>query len=219
MARLSENAPVRRLRMSSRALTGKVTLAEGSATFESSLEHDWLELLDFDRQVLELQVQPFSIYHEVDGARRRYTPDVLVLYSRPWGPETVVYEVKSASELREKWGEFLPRFRAATRHCRSQGWRFKVVNEKHIRTPLLTNARFLRRYRQVSAEPIVAEQLRYTFKALGPTTPQALLAAAYWSQEPRMLALPVLWQMIGRGDVGTDLTTRLTMKSKIWLPK
>lgn len=217
MARLSENSPVRRLRISSRAVTGKVTLASGSAAFESNLEHDWLEVLDFDRQVLELQVQPFSIYHEVDGKRRRYTPDVLAVYVHPWGQETVVYEVKPAAELRERWLEYRPRFRAATRHCREQGWRFKIVTEKHIRTPLLINARFLRRYRQIPAEPVLSQQLCYTLKALGPTTPQALLAAAYWSPQPRMKALPTLWRMIANGEVGADLASRLTMKSKIWL--
>ena len=71
---------------------------------------------------------------------------------------------------------------------------------------------------KIPVEPILTEQLCYTLKALGPTTPQALLAAAYWSQQPRMMALPMLWQMIATGDVGADLAMRLTMKSKIWLP-
>ena len=60
MARLSADSPVRPLRVSSRALTGKVTVTEESAAFESSLERNWLEVLDFDRRVLVVQVQPFQ---------------------------------------------------------------------------------------------------------------------------------------------------------------
>lgn len=220
MARLGADSPVRPLRVSSRALTGKVTVTDGSAGFESSLERDWLELLDFDRRVLEVSVQPFSIHHEVDGKKRRYTPDVMATYvasDQRTKSEVVVYEIKPAAELRARWTEYRPRFGAALRHCRALGWRFKIITEKHIRTPLLGNARFLRRYRRLAPQPVIAGQLRYMLKALGPTTPQALLAAAYWTKEPRMRALPVLWQMVLSGEVGAELDAPLTMRSAIWL--
>jgi hypothetical protein len=217
MARLSSDAPARPLRVSSRALTGKVSLAEGSAAFESSLERDLLELLDFDARVLEIKVQPFSIHYPVGSDLRRYTPDVCAIYGPEADPRTVVYEVKPAQELKTRWHEYRPRFKAAVGFCREHGWRFKIVTEKQIRTPRLDNARFLRRYRRLLPEPKLAEQLRYTLTALGPTTPQALLSAAYWSQETRMRALPVLWQLVLLGEIGTDLSAPLTMRTSIWL--
>lgn len=217
MARLAAGTPARPIRVSSRALTGKVSLEEGSAAFESSLERDWLEALDFNPDVLELRTQPFAISHVVEGKTRLYRPDVLVVWKRPQGPETVVYEVKPRAELQTKWAEFEPRFRAAMRHCRTLGWRFKVVNEKHIRTTMLSNAKFLRRYRSIAEDPLVEAQLLYSMKAVTPTTPQGLLAAAYWSTETRMSALPMLWKLIGERTIACNLDEPLTMRSPIWL--
>lgn len=192
----------------------------GSAAFESSLEQDLLEILDFDSSVSEVLVQPFSIHHLQDGKRRRYTPDVRAIYLHPAQPqEVVVYEVKYQEELRRDWAQLRPRFGAAYRYCRHQGWRFKVVNEKHIRTPYLTNVKFLRRFMRAAEQPLIAEQLLYTLRAVGPTTPQALLAAAYWSTQPRLLAIPVLWQMIGDGRLKCDLSVPLTMTSPIWMAR
>lgn len=62
------------------------------------------------------------------------------------------------------------------------------------------------------------QQLLYTLRALGTTTPQALLAAAYWAEESRMAALPMLWKLIATGRLGADLHLPLTMSAPIWLP-
>jgi hypothetical protein len=42
---------------------------------------------------------------------------------------------------------YRPKFRAAQRYARQQGWRFRLVTERHMRTPYLENAKFLRPYR------------------------------------------------------------------------
>jgi len=192
-------------------LTGKVNLeAGGTAGFESSLERDLLLILDFDPQVISVREQPFSITHIQDAAVRRYTPDVLVEFSRDRVP-TVVYEVKPLQTLREDWAILRPRFKAAVAHCRLQDWQFKIVTERHIRTPYLDNVKFLRRYRSMPPQLVRQAQLRYTATALGPTTPQALLAAAYWPKEEQALAIPALWQMVAKGDFEVDLSQPLSM--------
>jgi TnsA endonuclease N terminal/TnsA endonuclease C terminal len=220
MARLSSDTPTRELRTSRRSLTGRVTLADGGvATFESSLERDWLLALDFDPTVDSIQVQPFSLHYEHQGSTRRYTPDVRADYGLASGRlTTVVYEVKPSEELQANWSTYRPRFKAAVRYCRSHGWRFKVVTERHIRTALLDNARFLRRYRALPEQDLYVHQLLYTLRALGKTTPQALLAAAYWAEESRMAALPMLWKLIATRRLGADLDVPLTMRAHIWLP-
>lgn len=204
---------VRKLKNSRRALTGKVNLeAGGTAGFESSLERDLLLILDFDPQVLCVREQPFSITHIQEAAVRRYTPDVLAEFDRDRTP-TVVYEVKPLQTLREEWATLRPRFKAAVAHCRLRDWQFKVVTERHIRTPYLENAKFLRRYRAMPPQLLRQAQLRYTATALGPTTPQALLTAAYWPKEEQALSIPALWQMVAKGDFEMDLRQPL---SPIW---
>lgn len=219
MARLSSDTPVRELRTSRRSLTGRVSLSDGGAAdFESSLERDWLLALDFDPSVDVIQVQPFSLHYQHDGATRRYTPDVRVEYCVASGGLTVVYEVKPYEELQANWAAYRPRFKAAVRYCRTRGWRYKLVTERHIRTALLDNAKFLRRYRALPEQDIYVQQLLYALGALGSTTPQALLAATYWSEESQMAALPMLWKLIATRRLGADLHVPLTMSAPIWLP-
>lgn len=218
MARLALHRPVRDLKTSRRCLTGRISLSTGgNASFESSLERDWLIALDFDPAVRLIREQPFSIHYEFEGKIRRYTPDVLAeSVSRQGKAATTVYEVKPLDELRAEWQRYKPRFRAAVHHCRAQGWRFKIVTEREIRTPFVNNAKFLRRYRTVQTQPLVAQQLIYTLRALGETTPQALLAAAYLSEEKQMAAVPELWRLVADRQVIALLDEPLTMRSPIW---
>lgn len=217
--RLDLSQPVRPLKPSRRSLTGRVSIDSGSRVgFESSLERDWLTAMDFDPTVRLIREQPFSFYYELEGERRRYTPDILVESVSSHGVvSTVVYEVKLLEELRAEWLRYRPRFKAAVHYCRARGWRFKIVTEREIRTPFLKNAKFLRRYRTMQPQPLIAQQLLYTLKALGETTPQALLAAAYLSSETRMGAIPQLWRLVALRQIGTMLDEALTMQSPIWL--
>lgn len=211
--------PARTIGTSRSCLTGQVSMASGGmAAFESSLERDWLVALDFDPSVRSVQEQPFTIEYCVDGRERRYTPDIMVQFESSLGQiDTLVYEVKPRAELKANWLAYKARFKAAVHYCRSRGWRFKIVTEHEIRTPYLDNAKFLRRYRTLVDQPLICKQLLYTFKALGPTTPQGLLAAAYWPQEDRMKAIPMLWKMVTDGRIGVDLSEPLTMASEIWM--
>src|SRR5919197_4727077 len=75
--------PVRTVPKNSRSLTGLVPnpRTQAMTAFESSLERDFLLLLDFDPDVELYEEQPLKItYHDEAGQRRTYTPDVLVRY-------------------------------------------------------------------------------------------------------------------------------------------
>lgn len=214
MARLDSKPPARKIRMSYRYVTGKVALGDGgAATYESTLERDWLQVLDFDPTVRSLQVQPFTLHYDFKGQSRRYTPDVKVTFS---DDSVVVFEVKPREVLLGEWANLRHRFWAAMRHCRHNGWRFKVVTERDIRTAFWNNATFLRRYRNLPPNPAVEQMLLNSLIALGETTPQSLLAAAYWCSDNRASAIPYLWKLVGTHRVGMCLSVPLTMQSVIW---
>lgn len=216
MTRLIDISPCRSIGTSRRALTGRVALGGGrSAEFESSLERDWLEQLDFLPEVSALQVQPFTLEYEVEGQRRRYTPDIAAVWGHNTQVRTVIYEVKPAEELRVGWEQYRPRFVAATRYCRARGWRFKVVNERHIRTPRLENFRFLRRYLRLQSDPGVRLHLLTTLRTIGPTTIKGLLGAGYWSADNQAMALPYLWKLIADFEVRVSFDAPLTMATAI----
>jgi len=209
--------PARVLRPGKRGIRGRVAGPDAtSAGHESLLERDWLLSLAFDRRVRSVQEQPFSIYHSVDGQRRRYTPDMQVEFAEGDRRWTVVYEVKYREDLAANWARYRPRFKAAVAFCRAKGWRFKLVTEAQIRGPQLINIRFLRRYRGLAAQPLHEAALFQSMRILGPTTPKALIAATWYDQERQMVALSELWRLVAAGEILASLDEPLTMTSSIW---
>lgn len=127
--------PVRKIPKNYRNVTGVAShlKSNGKAMFESTLERDFLTLLEFNPSVESFEVQPVTI-HWVDDSNkaRTYTPDVLAYFHLTSNP-TTLYEVKYRSELRESWTELKPKFKAALKYTRSKGWRFKLITENEIR--------------------------------------------------------------------------------------
>ena len=46
--------------------------------WESQIEGDFLVKLDLDPDVIDIEVQPFTITYHDESRRRKYTPDMLV---------------------------------------------------------------------------------------------------------------------------------------------
>lgn len=216
--RLALNRSVRPLRPAHRALTGRVVLDTGkTAGYESSLERDWLIALDFDWRVKRIQEQPYSLNFVHDGRQYRYTPDILAEFDDGRTHWTVVYEVKSYEDLKTNWAMLRPRFKAALKDCLRRDWMYRIVSERDIRTVYVNNAKFLRRYRDLPAQEMHLQALLYSLPALGPTTPQALLAATWGDTERRMAAIPEMWRLVANRRIGISLQEPLTMASNIWM--
>lgn len=214
--------PSRKIPPKSTSITGRVASRKsvGPAESESSLEHDLLTLLEFDRTVLSVEVQPVRIdYVDENGRARHYTPDVLVKYHasadgtcRP----PLLLEVKPRELLLANWKEIRRKVRAARAYARERGWRFQLVTEKHIRTPYLRNARFLLPFTRLEPDPAMEALLADRLAELRAATPDALLAAVYWEHGNRALLLPSLWRMVGLGLIHCDLGVPLTMSTRLW---
>jgi hypothetical protein len=216
--------PVRTVPKNYRSLTGLVpnTRTQSMTAFESSLERDFLLLLDFDPDVEFYEEQPVKItYHDDRGRRRTYTPDVFVRYRTDRLPaqhtQPHLCEVKYRDDLRHHWAEYRPKFRVAQRYARQRGWRFRVVTEKHVRTPYLENVKFLRSYQTIPINERYQTQFLNALSALEETDPASLLTATSQDRWQQAQMLPMLWQLIARREVGTDLAQPLTMHSRIWL--
>src|SRR6266705_3305876 len=173
--------PVRTVPKNYRSLTGLVpnTRTQSMTAFESSLERDFFLLLDFNPDVEFFEEQPVKIvYHDANGRRRTYTPDVLVRYRNDRPParhiKPLLCEVKYRDDLRQHWVAYRPKFRAAGRYARQQGWRFRVVTERHIRTPYLDNVKFLRSYQAMAINASYRTWLLNTLLELGATNPANL---------------------------------------------
>lgn len=222
--------PARHIFPQYRYLSGRVASAKVShaQAFESSLEQDFLQLLEFDRGVMRYASQPITIRWKHEGRQRRYTPDVLVEYMPSMVErypllKPTLFEVKPEAILKEDWNVLKPKFKAAIRWCREYDCRFRIVTEKYIRTPYLRNIKFLMQFgseRFKFADRFVQGEaqgaLRSALFEMGRTTPQQLLDAISYSKSRQVELLPYIWHLVRCGAIGIDLRQPLTMNSPIW---
>lgn len=214
--------PVRQIKYSYRNVTGRRPKGKGigDAQFESSLEGDYLALLEFSPLVESFEVQPVRIWYELEGESRSYTPDVLVKFHPREGDDMrsrQLVEVKYRQDLKENWSWYRQKLKAAIRFAKIEGYRFKVMTEKEIRTPYLTNARFLLPFRDMPIEDCHFGEVMDRMRRLRETDPETLLASIYLDPWNRAKVLPVVWQCVAQGYIVADLTQPLTMRSRIWL--
>lgn len=214
--------PVRRIPISSRSITGQMpTSTNENQPFESTLERDLMYLLKFDQTVDRFVSQPVKIkYVDKQNVARSYTPD-LIVYHRKDTPEakhkkSILLEVKYKDDLCKNFREYHPKFRAAMKYAKSRGWVFKVYTEEHIRTPYLTNAKFLLPYRDYAVDHGIFLSVLKRMADLSETTPQALVASFYTDKWNQASLIPTVWHLIAKNHIGTNLLSPLTMSSSLW---
>lgn len=77
--------PVRKIPKNYRNVTGIAahSKANGPAAYESTLERDFITLLEFSPEVEAFEVQPVTLeWCDDSNKQRRYTPDTLVMFDR-----------------------------------------------------------------------------------------------------------------------------------------
>jgi hypothetical protein len=191
-----------------------------SHAFESTLERDFITLLEFDLTVLDYDEQPVRLdFIARDGRRHSHVPDVLVHFDqeRVPGKRPRLYQVKYDAELREKWTQLKPALLAASRYAKAQGWKFEVVTDVAIRTPYLKNAKFLLPYVRYAPNPDDEKLLMGSLHELHEISAQGLLASIYDSIENQAQLVPTLWNLVGTRAICVELDKPLTMASTLWL--
>ncbi len=211
--------PVRKVPKNYRNVTGLAAAEKsiGAAQFESTLERDFLALLEFSPEVEQFEVQPLKIeWRDEQGVGRSYTPDVLVEFKQDFDRPPWLCEVKYRADLKKDWRDLHPKFRRAIRTAKERGWRFRLVTETEIRTPYLANIRFLTPFKFREIPEADAEQVLTPLRLAGRTSPADLML--FLSADARRQAewLPVLWHLMARHRIGADLGHELTMDSTIW---
>lgn len=214
--------PVRKILRSYRTVTGirfNKTTGEVSE-FESMLERDYMLILTFSRCVESFEVQPVTIDYKNGNKLGSYTPDFLVTRfanSVNEQPTTELIEIKYTEDLISEHEKFEPKFQAAEEFCTDKGWTFKVITEKEIRNDYLLNIKFLIRYQDNLQDTPIQNHLLSTLKELRQSTPKELLTACFQNDTEKSQGLSQLWNLVSHRKIETDLTSRLDMKSAIWL--
>lgn len=200
--------PVRKIPRNYRHVTGKYAFPNGaSVAFEGTLERDFLYLMDFDPDVVDVEEQPVKV--PVPGGKGRgayYIPDFLVQRREglPW-----LVEVKSTDDLEKNAEDYEAKFKAAKSYADDRGWTFEIVTDQEIRTPKLKNIRRLLSYRNRKVDPGVCARLLRQAKDETHISLGDILSRAFPEPSDHLIVLPTLWHLVvtGRFDVdwGTDL--------------
>lgn len=120
--------------------------------YRSSWEHGYMRKLDLDRDVIAYSSEEIIIpyKHPIDGRVHRYFPDFMVQRKNLDGSiDTVIVEIKPHVQTQEpkiqkrKTKRLLTevttfainrcKWDAAIAFCKSRGWRFEILTEKHLR--------------------------------------------------------------------------------------
>jgi hypothetical protein len=149
------------------------------------------------------QEQPFVMHYHYEGAKHRYTPDILVV----WGGHKEVIEVKDDAEA--ELPENRARFALIGGLLAEHGYHFRVWQRSEISAePRFTNANLVLRYRSVTVSPPERERLRRVFSS----TPELSLGAL---SEKSEAPLQAVLRLVLEGALHLDWWKPLGLDSRV----
>lgn len=161
---------------------------------ESTLEYDRAILLEFDRDVIRFQEQPFRLKYADSGEVKIAFPDLLV-YKR--GGAKVIEEIKGEDDL----PEYRHKFEVEGIVLRQHGYEFIVHTEKYIHVePRFSNAKKLLPYRRFRISDLLRERVRATLEG------KTLSGRDLCSQIDE-LSIDDLLAMVAQGHISADLSS------------
>lgn len=212
------------------SLSGTINNGENNQIqFESSLERDFIYLLEFDKNVKSYLEQPIEIkYIDKEGKDRKYTPDFYVLY---YDNKEEIIEIKYEKTLKIKKEELESKFNAAKEYCDSKNLHFKVVTESIIReinADKLENTKFLVRYKNYFNNidkdksaflPLNTDinLLISQMEILKKCSISDLIKNCAKDKHKQAELIFLTWYLLANNFILADLNQKLTLNSIIWL--
>lgn len=216
---------VRKIGLTYRSLSGSFFSAKKNTEvqFESSLERDFIYHLEMNWIIQDYYEQPVKIeYSDTNGNPRSYIPDFLFFWHNKFsskGSKPILVEIKYGQDLRENFRQYKPKFRAAIEFCKINGYDFRILTEKEIRTHYLENCKFLYRYKKNIFDhnhPDIQLLLKWLCD-LKETTPKELIQIAARDKYKQMELIHIMWYMVSINMIRCLWDYPLTMDSAIWL--
>lgn len=208
---------VREIGLKNFSLSGNISSLKtnSSVSFESSLERDYINLLEFDSSVSTYCEQPLKIFFTINSKKKYYVPDFYVKYSD--GRKDEIIEIKYKDDLEKYKRKYINKFNAAKLFCKENNLNFRIIDEIEIRTPLLENYKFLIPYKRPNniIDFLDVTILEERIKAVNIATPNNIINESFFSEDRKAELLYTLWYMVANNMVKIDLTEKLTMQSQI----
>lgn len=216
--------PVRKIPKNYLSVTGTFSSEKNgkSLGYESLLEQDLMILLEFDDEVEGFEEQPVKVPVIAFGKRPQiYIPDILIRY-RPsilgGPPRNVLGEVKVTNDLKKNQAKYANKFEAAHQFSYEHGWKFRIFTEVDIRTPLLSNLKFLREFHYAQPD---AHLISLILNSLGqskrPVTINSLIKKICQTDIDVLFVAPAIWHLLATKKVQANLKQPLTLETPLTL--
>ncbi|MGB7923487.1 MAG: TnsA endonuclease N-terminal domain-containing protein [Pyrinomonadaceae bacterium] len=164
--------------------------------YESTIERDFIYLLEFDPDVVLYKEQPFRVKYTFDGKRRSYVPDFFVQR----GDKFQVIDNKPAGKAITAANKL--RYRIFKSIFREQGYEFIVATDLQIRVgPLLGNVKTFWRYSRTPVHPLQEVRCQEYLSERQEASIQELADAL----APHGVTLQVVYALLYRGVLATDM--------------
>ena len=212
------------------SLSGTINMVSinKSIQFESSLERDFIFLIEFDTNVHFFLEQPLEIpYKDRNGIMRRYVPDFIVNY---FDDKTEIIEIKYKSVLKAKQEELEYKFKGARDFCKKNNLIFKVLTDSDIRIKNnieLDNYKFLFRYKNFFEKIIETETLYKNLKEdiiklhemifkLKQISVKDLVYKCSNDLDKQSQFIFLTWCLLANNFIKTDFSIKLDVNSIVW---
>lgn len=213
----------RRIKPTRRSVSGSFAFRKQTAIpFESTLERDFLIRKSFSPLVVDIIPQPVQLEYTANNGRTyRYTPDFLVYfrsvnYANELELKPLLVEVKYRDELREKWQDLHPKFKAALRYAKEQGWDFRIYDETRIRDQVLTNIVSLKRYKNMAFPPEETAAILNHLTIVGQAPFSQLVASQFAGKWDTATGIAHVWHLVTIGLIECDMTIPLSNNTVVW---
>jgi hypothetical protein len=194
---------------------------EKSIRHESLLEKEFIQLMDFNDNVIDIIGQPIIEYISKEGKKRKYTADFLVFFKEPKSQKHIIkpllVEVKPNKRLIHDWKELKGKFIQGIKFAKQHGYRFKIFNENRIQSNKLKNIVFLHRYKDYKPNPDDVNIIINHLQAVGHTTLEHLTTHLYVTDLQKGNGISHIWHLVYSKIIVCDLSTKLTNNTVLWL--
>ena len=228
MAGLShcDNKPTqqRQIPLKRRSMSGiYVFRGERAVPYESALERDFIIRTEFFLQVTDIIAQPVTVgFTSKNGGRYIYTPDFLIYHrfenrEHPQCSKPVLIEVKPRDSWQKNWRKWSPKWKAARRYAKEQGWQFRIRDESRIRDQSLKNIRWLARFKKTEIDDKRRNHITDEIRELGSAEFDYLLKRHFGRTDSDSGAQN-LWALLAQRYIDCDVSLPLDGAAKFWVP-
>jgi len=208
---------VRRIPRSKRSATGAFWSFKNGCLvpFESSLERDLFNNLEFEDYVSGYEAQPVRFaYRSATGRRTSGVFDAALEHD---GERFAFVDVKFRREIVTKWKTLKARLAAGRDYASEKQLQYFIRTDKHLRTKYTRNARFLNRY--LRFEPDLDHgTLILNSLASSALTAHDLLESCSSDRAVQAEIVSTLWHYVATKKISCDWTQPITLETTLWLP-